>query len=116
MVMFTIVVPFCSLKVWSHSEPYCSGFSSLSAKTLYILKFVFGVIDLYSCNAQRSLPSGLTMAYNLLPPTLKSLYLVFEVIGFGAIHWSIKSALVNAAHASDSSASNALVMYTVFFA
>src|SRR5436190_22132594 len=113
MIMFTRVVPFSSLKLWSHSEPCNSGFSSLSVKTLYILKFVFGVMEVYSWSAQRSCPSGLIMAYNLLPPTLKSWYFVFAIMGFGAIHWSINSALVKASHTNESSALNSLFMCTV---
>src|SRR5687768_2678385 len=62
IIILTFVMPFSSLKLYSHSEPGSSGFSSLSAKELYILKLVLGVMEVYSWIAQRSCPSGLTIA------------------------------------------------------
>src|SRR5450432_199081 len=45
IIILTFVVPFCSLKLKSQSEPGNSGFSSLSAKAFDILKLVFGLME-----------------------------------------------------------------------
>jgi hypothetical protein len=70
----------------------------LSAKLLYVLKLVFGVMDVNFWISHRSSPSGLTMAKNLRPPTLKSMTFVFETKGFGAHHRSRISFRVKASH------------------
>src|ERR1700679_2748758 len=110
MVMLTFVVPFCSLKLKSHSEPGNSRFSCSSAKVLYVLKLVFGLMEVYFCTNQRSCPSGLTIAKNLRPPSSKFITFVLVTKGLGPHHRSSNSAVVHASQTRSRPALNSRTM------